>query len=372
MKTLALMLILVLSGAAVFAFASNPPPHRPAPTPASTEKQLMKTDTPPTSSGTAKPVLPIYSKAGHDITPLTKARIDELAKKLSPADAEVILAKGTERAFCGNLVDNKKEGVYICKLCGLPLFASSGKFDSGTGWPSFFQPVDKAHVGTHTDKSYGMVRDEIICTRCGGHLGHVFEDGPKPTGLRFCVNSASLDFIEKGTDLPAASKPVATQTAYFAGGCFWGVEDRLQHLPGVLDAVSGYMGGRTKNPTYKQICYEQTGHAETVEVKFDPARIAYPELLAAFFKFHDPTQLNRQGPDVGDQYRSAIFTTSEEQVKQASAFIADLNATPRFASKKIVTVVQTATAAGQFYPAEDYHQDYHVKNGGSCGLPEGK
>src|SRR3954465_4598867 len=188
---------------------------------------------------TMKTKAPAYSKSGYDIAPLPAAKVDELAKKLKPEEADVILNKGTERAFCGNLVDNHKDGVYVCRLCGLPLFASDAKFNSGTGWPSFFPPFDKDHVAQHADKSCGMVRTEIDCARCGGPLGHVFDDGPKPTGLRFCLNSASLTFVENDKDgkrtLPAESQPVKTQVAYFAGGCFWGVEDRFQQVPGVVD-----------------------------------------------------------------------------------------------------------------------------------------
>jgi peptide methionine sulfoxide reductase msrA/msrB len=322
-----------------------------------------------TTTARTTPDAPVYSKAGYDVTPLTPQRVEELAAPLSPEEREVILSKGTERAFCGNLLDNKKEGVYVCRLCGLPLFSSDAKFNSGTGWPSFFQPFDRAHVREIVDRSHGMVRTEITCARCDAHLGHVFDDGPKPTGLRYCLNSVSLTFHEKGTELPAASRPIATQTAYFAGGCFWGVEDRFQQTPGVIDAVSGYMGGKTPKPTYKAVCYEDTGHAEAVRVTFDPARITYRQLLEKFFRYHDPTQLNRQGPDVGDQYRSAIFAADQAQLDEARAFVKEQNANPRFKGRQVVTQVVLASSTNGFHDAEEYHQDYHLKNGGHCALP---
>ncbi|MFN0132616.1 MAG: bifunctional methionine sulfoxide reductase B/A protein [Phycisphaerales bacterium] len=313
---------------------------------------------------------PAYSKSAYDITPLDANRVEALATKLTPEDRQVVLAKGTERPFCGNLLDNKKDGVYVCKLCGLPLFRSDAKFQSGTGWPSFFQPYDSEHVRTISDRSHGMERVEILCARCPAHLGHVFDDGPEPTGLRFCVNSASLDFIEQkadgALDLPPASRPIRTETAYFGGGCFWGVEDRFQQVAGVVDAASGYQGGKIDNPTYREVCNGDSGHAEVVRVVFDPARVSYRDLLAWFFKFHDPTQLNRQGPDFGEQYRSAIFTADDKHLELARAFIAEQQATERFKSRKIVTEVRPAD---RFYLAEDYHQDYHLKNGGSCPLP---
>ncbi|GJQ28973.1 MAG: peptide methionine sulfoxide reductase MsrA [Phycisphaerae bacterium] len=311
-----------------------------------------------------------YSKSGRDVTPLGQTRIDELAKGLTPEEAAVILAKGTERAFCGNLVDNKKDGTYLCRLCDLPLFSSGAKFDSGTGWPSFFQPFDPAHIREESDRSYGMVRTEILCARCGGHLGHVFDDGPKPTGRRYCLNSVSLTFVEKDTALPAGALPVKTETAYFAGGCFWGVEDRFQQVPGVIDAVSGYMGGKVANPTYKQVCEGTTQHAETVKVVFDPARVTYGQLLEWFFKFHNPSQVNRQGPDVGTQYRSAIFTADAGQQAAAAAFIEAQRKTPRYLHYGVATQVVPIAEAGEFWPAEEYHQDYHLKHGGSCALPE--
>ncbi len=344
------------SAAAVYAISRSQPAEGPA----------MRT-----SPTTAAPGAPAYSKSGYDLTPLTKARIDELAARLTPEEASIILRKGTEPAFCGTLLDNKKEGTYVCRLCGLPLFSSGAKFNSGTGWPSFFQPVDPAHVREDRDTSHGMVRVEILCARCGGHLGHVFDDGPAPTGQRHCVNGASLEFFERGQPLPPRSQPIKTESAYFAGGCFWGTEDLLQKVPGVIDVVSGYQGGKTKDPTYKEVCYENTGHAETVRLVFDPARVTYRELLTWFFKIHDPTTLNRQGPDVGDQYRSAIFADSPAQLDAAKAFIAEQAATDRYRSRRIVTQVLPVSEAGPFYPAEKDHQDYHLKHGGSCPLPEG-
>ncbi|MDF1809715.1 MAG: bifunctional methionine sulfoxide reductase B/A protein [Phycisphaerales bacterium] len=307
------------------------------------------------------------SQLGFDITPLTESEIQEKAKKLSPEEAKVILKKGTEPAFCGNLVDNKLDGTYICRLCDLPLFKSDSKFKSGTGWPSFFQPVDPEHVSELDDSSFGMTRTEILCARCSAHLGHVFPDGPKPTGLRFCVNSISLDFVEDGNPLPGSPAASSLKTAYFAGGCFWGVEDRFSQIPGVHDAISGYQGGDDTNPSYKEVCSGTSGHAESVEIKYDPAVVSYDELLAFFFKIHNPTQGNRQGPDYGSQYRSMIFPTDDQQMKVAQDFIDAQQKEGKWSSKKITTEIM---AAPKFYKAEEYHQDYHLRNGGHCAIPE--
>lgn len=309
---------------------------------------------------------PVYSRSAYDITPLPPQRVAELASKLDPETYRITQKAGTEPPFCGTLLDNKQDGVYCCVVCGLPLFSSEHKFTSGTGWPSFYREFDPDHVRRVEDRSHGMIRTEIECSRCGAHLGHVFPDGPPPTGERHCLNSASLVFHQQGTELPPESRPVRTETAYFAGGCFWGIEHYFQQGPGVIDAESGYMQGRTENPTYKQVCDENTGHAETVKVVYDPARISYRRLLEAFFDMHDPTQLNRQGPDVGEQYRSGIWCTSEEQRKEAEAFIGELAASGRF-TRPIVTQVESAR---QFYPAEEYHQDYIVKTGRACHVAD--
>ena len=140
------------------------------------------------------------SAAGYDLQPLTDSERTALAKSLSAEERRVILNQGTEPPFCGTLLLNKEQGVYACRLCGLPLFRGDNKFESGTGWPSFYQPYDAAHIKEIVDKSHGMIRTEIRCARCDGHLGHVFPDGPPPTGNRYCLNSVSMQFFLKGVE----------------------------------------------------------------------------------------------------------------------------------------------------------------------------
>jgi peptide methionine sulfoxide reductase msrA/msrB len=311
-----------------------------------------------------------YSRSGYDITPYSADKVAELAKKLDPEAYRVTQKAGTEPAFCGTLLDNKKEGAYCCVVCGLPLFASAHKFNSGTGWPSFYTTFDREHVVGKEDNTHGMQRIEINCARCDAHLGHVFDDGPAPTGLRFCLNGAALKFYEKSEQLPPESSPIKTEVAYFAGGCFWGIEHYFQQAPGVISAESGYMQGTTDKPTYKDVCEQDDkpaaqrpegfkGHAEVVKVVYDPAHITFRKLLQGFFEMHDPTQLNRQGPDYGTQYRSGVYTVGDAQAAETKAYVAELAAKALFNGRKIVTEIEPAKT---YFPAETYHQDYLEKN----------
>jgi len=143
---------------------------------------------------------PVLSKSGYKLDALSDSERNVLAKRLNAEERRVLLDHGTEPPFCGGLLDNKQTGVYGCRLCGLPLFQSGAKFESGTGWPSFFEPFDPDHIRYIEDASYGMVRTEIRCKRCDGHLGHVFPDGPPPTRQRYCLNSASMEFFPAGSE----------------------------------------------------------------------------------------------------------------------------------------------------------------------------
>lgn len=285
----------------------------------------------------------------------------EWRKQLTTEQYVIARGQGTERAFCGAFFDHHQPGVYFCVCCNLPLFDAGAKFDSGTGWPSFFKPVAPENVVAATDTSHGMVRTEVRCARCDAHLGHVFEDGPKPTGLRHCLNSASLTFVAQ-KDL--AGKPAASAKrakAAFAAGCFWGVEETLRQVKGVTATAVGYMGGTRENPTYEDVCTGTTGHAETVELEYDPSRVSYEDLLKIFWENHDPTTLNRQGPDVGEQYRSVIFYYTPEQQAAAEASKAEQEKKKAF-SRPIVTRI---VPASRFYRAEEYHQRYLQKHGRS-------
>lgn len=272
----------------------------------------------------------------------------EWKEKLTEEQYYILREKGTERPYTGNFFLYKEKGIYKCAGCGSELFTDEMKFDSDCGWPSFDREIAGGKIKQTPDYSHGMMRTEISCANCGGHLGHIFDDGPTSTGQRYCVNSASLTFE------PAAQP----QTITLGAGCFWCVEAAFDKLKGVISAHSGYSGGHLENPSYKEVCTGTTGHAEVVQVVYDPDIISLEKILEIFFTIHDPTTLNRQGGDVGTQYRSAIFYHNETQKEVAEQIIQTLNSNKVFPDP-IVTEVTPFT---NFYKAENYHQEYYELN----------
>ena len=267
---------------------------------------------------------------------------------LTPAQYRITRQHGTERPFSGEYCEAYSPGVYTCVCCKTKLFDSTHKFNSHTGWPSFAEPVSMDVIRYKSDKSYGMHRIEVLCNVCDAHLGHVFPDGPAPSGLRFCINSVSLKKEE--TDKIDDER---LETATLGGGCFWCTEAVLSELEGVIEAKSGYSGGRIENPTYRQIVHGNTGHAEVVQVRFDPTIISYADLLRIFLATHDPTRLNQQGADVGTQYRSVILYHNEEQQQTAKEIMRELQS---FYDNPIVTELAPFT---KFFQAEQSHQGYY-------------
>ncbi|ANQ49295.1 bifunctional methionine sulfoxide reductase B/A protein [Flammeovirga sp. MY04] len=268
--------------------------------------------------------------------------------KLNDFETYVIVNKGTERPGTGKFDAFFEDGVYTCKRCDAPLYKSGDKFDAHCGWPAFDDEIEGA-VKRKVDAD-GR-RTEILCANCDAHLGHVFE-GERLTdkNVRHCVNSVSLNFSPEEKEMPAT-----TEEAIFAGGCFWGVEYFFAELDGVIDTSVGYTGGAKNNPTYKEVCYTDTGHAEALKVTYDPSKVSYETLARLFFEIHDPTQIDRQGPDVGKQYRSEIFYKNENQKIIAKKLIKELK-------DNGYNVVTQVTMADTFWDAEEYHQMYYFKN----------
>jgi peptide methionine sulfoxide reductase msrA/msrB len=273
--------------------------------------------------------------------------------ELNEEEKRVILEKGTERPFTGEYNDFIEGGMYVCKQCDAPLYLSQHKFQSTCGWPSFDDEIEGA-VRREVDAD-GR-RTEILCANCDGHLGHVFE-GEMLTekNIRHCVNSVSMKFVSSD-DMKKQDSSI--KEAYYAGGCFWGVEHLMQQQSGVLSVESGYMGGEVENPTYEQVCSKSTGHLEVVKVAYRPDEVSFETLTKLFFEIHDPTQTDGQGPDIGNQYLSAIFYTEDSEREVAQGLIKILEG-------KGMSIATQLLPKAEFWKAEDYHQDYYQKNGQS-------
>lgn len=266
-------------------------------------------------------------------------------RELSAEERRVIENKGTEAPNTGEYNNIKISGYFHCRKCGEKLYRSSDKFDSGCGWPSFDDSIEgKVKEVPDIDGR----RTEIICKNCGGHLGHIFRgEHLTEKNVRYCVNSVSLDFRAEKTQL---------KKAYFAGGCFWGVEYYMKKLEGVITVISGYSGGATDDPSYEDVCRGDTGHLEVVEITYDVNKVSFLELLKYFMEIHDPTQKGRQGPDIGEQYSSAVFYTSEEERSEALKVLDILR------TNNIVPATELFQFE-RFYRAEDYHQNYYARKG---------
>ena len=292
--------------------------------------------------------LDIIAFASHG-NPTPDKRVEKTKEEwkalLSPEQFTITRLKGTERAFSSELCSYFEPGRYACVCCSTELFDAEKKFDSGTGWPSFTQPIKENAVAYHKDSSFGMQRIEALCNTCDAHLGHVFQDGPMPSGLRYCINAVSLKKLATGE-----------KKIDFGGGCFWCTEALFQRLKGVVKVESGYSGGTVQNPTYREVCSGKTGHAEIVEITYRPEEISFEDLLRIHLSTHNPTTVDRQGADWGSQYRSIIFYRTEEERQSALNIIEELQP---FYRDMIVTQLQMFE---HFYKAEDYHQDYYNRN----------
>ncbi len=273
--------------------------------------------------------------------------LEEWKKRLSPELYAVAWQHKTQAPSSAPYCPSFPAGLFVCSCCDALLFDTSNKYESHSGWPSFTQPIHRWAIRYKMDYQLSSPRVEVSCNTCGAHLGHVFPDGPAPSKLRFCINEVSIT---------SKDRSIYVGSIVLGGGCFWCTEAIFKQVIGVISVESGYAGGETPNPTYQAICTGKTDYAEVIRITYDRKCLSYRDLVRIHLLTHDPTTLNRQGNDIGTQYRSIIFYNDPEEEADAKATIRQ---TTEVYDLPIVTEVH---AAMPFYPAEAYHQDYFANN----------